>query len=471
MIVIFGGTGDLAKKKLMPALYRLYTEGKLKEVLPIVGVGRRELDDEGYHNLLGIPKYAKERSSFGSVVRYYQMDLKSADVSAFADYLQGDKNRIFYLALPPDLFRDAVDILAGCNIMKSAGFQRVIFEKPFGHDLKSATRLNSYISKVFSEEQTYRVDHYLGKELVQTVLVLRFANSIFHEIWNNRFIDNVQITVAEDSGVGKRAAYYDNSGALRDMVQNHMMQVLCLAAMEAPLSIAADDIRDAKVELLRSIEEPKASEIVLGQYGPGNIDGKKARGYRQEEGIDEGSLTETFAAMKIMVENKRWKGVPFYLRTGKRMPERMAQIDVCLKDVSCRLFCRDEMHPSPNQVTIRIQPHDGIGITFNTKRPGGGMDITPVSVDFCHKCEFGAEMPEAYEVLLEDVIRGDQTLFTRWDEVRESWKLVDKIRAKSEKQKKGFPNYKTGTPGPEQAEELLSNDGREWLAKDPGHGH
>ncbi|MFH1848718.1 MAG: glucose-6-phosphate dehydrogenase [archaeon] len=430
-MIIFGATGDLAKKKLLPALHSLHGKGIR---LPVQCVGRRRISRERYLDFMGIRGYD---AGFLSQISYHRMDLE--------DPIRGGirEDNLFYYALSPDLFERAVEVtrkLAGPD-------KRVVFEKPFGHDLASARRLNKCIGKVFSEDEIYRIDHYLGKELVQNILVFRFANSIFEQIWNRNFIDHIQITMAESIGVESRAEYYDNAGAVRDMLQNHVLQVVSLAAMEPPKSMKADDIRDEKARLLRKVA---ITDVVLGQYGPGLIDGKRVGSYLDDIGHKSG--TETFVSAQLNIDNKRWKGVPFFVRTGKRIAKRGGEINIVLKDVSCTLFSTG-CGSLPNIITIRIQPDEGISILFNAKTPQGRLE--QVKMDFCHRCRFGENTPEAYEVLLTEIIKGDQTQFTRWDCVEASWKLIDPFLGRGK-----LHIYRAGSQGPQSS---VLREGRKWI--------
>lgn len=475
MIIIFGATGDLTKRKLIPAFYNLYTKEVITGKMPIVCVARRIITQDQFVGLLNlkefIPQVNQERlAQFLKQIYYYPLDLQeSKNHPGFKEYINKvDKrhnckgNRIFYLALPPNLFEPAVDIVKSNNLLKGKGWKRVVFEKPFGYDLVSARELNKRIYSAFKEDDIYRIDHYLGKELVQNILVLRFANSIFEQIWNNKFVDHVQITIAEKIGVETRGAYYDKAGAVRDMVQNHLLQILSLASMEPPQSLHADHIRDEKVKVFKALQKIKADEIVIGQYGEGVIDGKKVLPYRKERLVSPDSETETYAALKVRINNKRWKGVPFYVRTGKRLAARYAQIDLVLKDVSCKLFFKQEPGALPNVITIRIQPDEGIAIKFNAKYPGYEMKLHPATMEFCHPCKFEMNTPEAYETLVYEIMLGDQTLFTRWNGVEASWKYIDPVIKIAKNRKKEFPNYRAGSFGPEEADRLLKQDGRQW---------
>lgn len=473
MMVLFGATGDLTKRKLMPALFRLYQKGFLNKSTPIACIGRRPISRSEFMELLNMSKFIPEalkKPSFLKLIHYHQIDFESKSHSEFIKFTKSLEskynctgNKIFYLAMPPTLFGPTIHILDESGILKGKGWKRVVFEKPFGRDLKSARALNKQVSSVFKEEQIYRIDHYLGKELVQNIMVFRFANSIFEQIWSRKFIDHVQITIAETDGVGSRAGYYEKSGAIRDMLQNHALQVLAMIAMESPLTINADDIRDMKVQVMKALRPLDKNDLVLGQYSDGVIEKKKVKGYRKEPNVNPKSNIETYSALKLHIDNPRWQGVPFFIRSGKRMASKYAEVNLILKDVTCNLFCTEEVVESPNIITIRIQPNEGIAIKFNSKFPGAGVKIHPVVMDFCHTCLFGLNTPEAYETLLHEIMTGDQTLFTRWDEVEYSWRYVDPILKLADNLRKKIPKYKSGTFGPKQADELLRRNDRSWL--------
>ena len=475
IIVVFGATGDLTKRKLIPALYSLYAKEIIGDKVPIVCVARRLIARDEFVELLNPEKFIPQAnqkclSQFLKQVYYYPMDLQSNMVdSRFAKFISNiDRahhckgNKILYFALPPNLFEPTVAILRSTNLLNSEGWKRVVFEKPFGYDLSSARELNKCISSLFGEDDIYRIDHYLGKEAVQNILALRFANSIFEEIWNNRFIDHVQITVAEKIGIGGRGTYYERAGAIRDMVQNHLLQVLSLTSMEPPKSLDPEYFRDEKVKVFRSFQRIKPAEVVIGQYDKGLIDNRKVLPYLREMHISPDSKTETYAALKVHINNKRWKGVPFYLRTGKRLAVSYAEIDLVLKHVPNKLFSKQESGPAPNVITIRIQPDEGIVIRFNAKYPGHGMKLQPANMEFCHPSQFYVNSPQAYETLLHEIILGDQTLFTRWDGIEASWKYTDSILQITGKKKKEFPNYEAGSLGPEEADKLIKRDARQW---------
>lgn len=481
IIIIFGVTGDLTKRKLIPALYKLYEKGILKENTPIVSVARRNLPKSEFVRLLDINQFIphadkKILREFLKRMYYFPLNFQSENLSGFTAFINKIEeeykckgNKIFYLATPQDLFEQIVGIIKSAGLLKGSGWKKVVFEKPFGYDLASARKLNSYISSVFSEKEIYRIDHYLAKELVQNILVFRFANSVFEQIWNNKFVDHVQITIAEKLGVETRGIYYDKAGAVRDIVQNHLLQVLSLSAMEPPKSMNADDIRDEKFKVLRALQKVSPDEVVIGQYGSGIIDGKEVLPYLKELNVPPESETETFAALKIYINNKRWEGVPFYVRTGKRLAKSYAEINLILKDVASHLFRESSIFKYPNIITIRIQPDEGIVIKFNAKYPGPKINLHPVIMEYCHHCLFALNTPEAYETLLQQIIIGDQTLFTRWDGVEESWKFIDFVLDIVKNKKKNFPNYKAGSFGPKEADDMLKKDEREWcLPKDIG---
>jgi glucose-6-phosphate 1-dehydrogenase len=471
MIIIFGATGDLTKRKLIPALYNLYSKNQLKNI-PIVCIARKKITKDRFISTLNINQFIPKKNNkilkgFLKKLHYFSFNLeKDNDYKNLNNYLSKVKeihrcsnNKIFYLALSPNLFKKSIDVIKSAKLLK--GNNKVVFEKPFGNNLQSAKDLNKKISSVFKERNIYRIDHYLGKELVQNILVFRFANPIYEQIWNNKFIDNVQITVSEKIGVETRGNYYDKYGAIKDMVQNHLLQILALAAMESPQSLDAKHIRNEKVKILSELQKPKPSDIVTAQYESGTLDGKRVLAYKKELNIPRNSKTETFAAIKTFINNKRWKGTPFYLRTGKHLKSRFAEINLVLKDTSCKLFSKKELCDLPNVINFRIQPDEGIAIKFNAKYPGYQIKLHPVTMEFCHHCEFGINSPEAYETLIHEILKGDQTLFTRWDGVEASWKFVDNI-IKTIKNKTPLP-YKPGTYGPSQSDTLLKKDGKVWI--------
>ncbi|MFV9509951.1 glucose-6-phosphate dehydrogenase [Tepidibacillus sp. LV47] len=484
IFVIFGGTGDLTYRKLIPALYNLHHENQLPEHFAVVSIGRRDKTSEQYRNELvdsvkqfsRFPFIEEVWKTLGERLYYEQFDF-SQDVGYYhlKEFLQQldqkyqtNGNRIYYLAVAPEYFGFIAEKLKIHGLVENQrSWQRVVIEKPFGRDLLSARELNQQMIQVFTEENTYRIDHYLGKEMLQNIMVIRFANALFEPIWNHRYIDHIQISSSETVGVENRGGYYEKAGALRDMIQNHMLQLLTLTAMEPPINLKTESIRDEKVKVLRSIEEfTKETAIkntVRGQYGPGMIKGKKVPGYREEERVSPTSTTETFAALKLHINNFRWSGVPFYIRTGKRMPAKSTEVIVQFKQLEHTLYFKEyKDNLMPNLLVIRIQPLEGIYLQFNAKQPGTKNHIVPVKMDFCQNCQVGTNSPEAYERLIYDVMRGDSTLFTRWDEVEYSWKLVDTIAEVWQNQPIDFPNYPSGTWGPKEADELLHRDRRRW---------
>jgi len=479
VLIIFGATGDLTNRKLLPALYKLEFENLLHKDSKIIAFARKSKDNEQFRkeSLKAIKNFSKFKvdskvwKRLADKIYYHKSEFQ--DIKGFNRLKQLIKkicsktagcNKVFYLAAPPSFFDGINNNIKKSGLAVSSGWNRVVFEKPFGHDLKSAEKLNDAITNTFNENQIYRIDHYLGKELVQNLLVLRFANSIFDPIWNKKYIDHVQITVAEDLGIETRGNYYEKSGALKDIVQNHMMQLVALTAMEPPVRLDADDIRDEKIKVLRSIRTFTTKEVrniaVNGQYGSGEINGRSVNAYRKEEKVDKKSNTETFVALKLNIDNWRWAGVPFYLRTGKRLKERVAEINIVFKQNPGILFNKHVKDIEPNMLIVRIQPEEGISMQFSAKIPGKKMIVDNVRMDFCHECKFGPNTPDAYERLLYDIIIGDQTLFTGWDMVEHSWKIVDKISKAWENEK--VTSYKAGSWGPKESDKLIEKDGRMW---------
>jgi glucose-6-phosphate 1-dehydrogenase len=475
-IVIFGGGGDLAHRKLLPALYNLHVDGMLAPNTAIVGVGRSDVSDDAYRAFArdGVTQFSRRPideakwTAFAACLFAFNAPIDGergfAPLGARLDIIEHERglagDRIYYLAIPPSLFAPTVKQIDASHFVKPGDqpFSRIIIEKPIGHDLQSACAINDEIASVFKEKQIYRIDHYLGKETVQNILVLRFANSIFEPLMNHRHVDHVQITVAEEEGVGTRAGYYEQAGALRDMVQNHLLQLLSLIAMEPPYSLDADVIRDEKLEVLQSLRPMDAVSIdastVRGQYS----------GYRQEKGVDAQSRTETYVALQAFIDNWRWSGVPFFLRTGKRLPNRASEISVFLKDVPPILFNADPNHRlPPNILAIRIQPDEGFSLTISSKEPGPHVKVDPVKMDFHYGSVFGASSPEAYERLLLDVITGDPTLFMRRDAVEAAWRWVMPILDRWASQTDSpLPTYAPGDWGPAEADALIQATGRKW---------
>jgi glucose-6-phosphate 1-dehydrogenase len=489
-LVIFGGAGDLARRKLLPALYNLHVDGHLPSAFAIVGAARTDLNDETYRAMAreAVERHSRREidarrwQSFAAMLFFCGLDLQAPNafprLGARLDTIEHERglpgSRVYYLAVPPALFGPTVEALAR-SVAPPGGdrFTRIIVEKPIGHDLASAEAINNTIADVFDERQVFRIDHYLGKETVQNILVLRFANSFFEPLFNHKYVDHVQITVAECDGIGGRAGYYDNAGALRDMVQNHLLQLLTLVGMEAPFSLDADVVRDEKLEViqaLRPIEgEQVDGQVVRGQYTAGVIGGTDVAAYRAESGVRADSRTETFIALEAFVDTWRWAGVPFFLRTGKRLPQRASEIALYLKAVPPILFNKGPGAPlQPNALVIRIQPDEGFALWIMSKVPGARLRIRPVDMDFSYAAVFGKSSPEAYERLLLDVLAGDTTLFMRRDMVEASWAWIMPILQRwTERPEPEVPTYRGGTWGPREADELLARTGRRWRTPAP----
>jgi glucose-6-phosphate 1-dehydrogenase len=477
-MVIFGASGDLTKRKLFPALYSLAFRQLLPEQFAVLGVARTEETDDAFRERMKAAVQEFGRDEFRDDVwerlaagmRYVTADFmdKEALFDSVTKVLVGlDEergiagNRVCYLAVPPDVIEPIVEGLG--TRPSREGWTRVIVEKPFGHDLASALELNDILHEYFEESQIYRIDHYLGKETVQNMLALRFANGIFEPLWNRLIIDHVQITVAESIGIEARAGYYEKAGAIRDILQNHLLQLVALTAMEPPIDFTSDSVRNEKVKVLKSLSTPGPRDLVRGQYGRGYVEGEEVPGYREEPGVDPNSMTETYVAAKLFVDNWRWAGTPFYVRTGKRLARRETTIAIEFKRAPHPPF--EELAAEglrPNVLLINIQPDEGVSLAIGAKVPGQGLQIRTVHMDFLYGGAFRTDMPEAYERLLLDCMRGDSTLFTREDEVVEQWKLVDAIVAAWQRDRPSFPNYAAGTWGPPTAEELLQRDGRAW---------
>ena len=485
-VVIFGASGDLTFRKLIPAIYNIAADGDLPAALNVVGFARREKTDAEFRAELeaNARKFSRQGvndelwKSFADRLFYHRSEFGDLNgyktLGAKLDRLDAERNtrgnRLFYLSVAPGEFPGILQKLAetGLNKAKPGAWTRVIVEKPFGKNLESAQALNQVVNDVFREQDTFRIDHYLGKETAQNIMVLRFANAIFEPIWNQRYIDHVQITGAEPLGVEGRGPYYETAGALRDMVQNHLLQLLSLVAMEPPVELSADAIRDEKVKVIRSLRpltpEDVARDVIRGQYSAGAIGGKEVIGYRQEERVNPQSMTETYVALKAHVDNWRWAGVPFYVRFGKRLAKGGTEIAVQFKDVPGVLFNR-EPKVGPNVLVIRIQPDEGISLRIQAKLPGAAVRIEPVKMDFAYGTSFGKASPEAYERLLLDAMSGDATLFARRDEVEHAWEFVDRIE-NAWHHPDGEPpplcTYPSGSWGPPEADALLERDGRAW---------
>ncbi|MBB6632932.1 glucose-6-phosphate dehydrogenase [Cohnella thailandensis] len=481
---IFGATGDLARRKLFPALYSLYREGKLGERFAVVGLARRPRTHEQFREdvLESIREFCRYKAEEGQAWRefadrfsYQSLDIGNVEgmralkenTEELESRYEIRGNRLFYLALAPELFGTVSRNLRDGGMLDSEGWHRLVIEKPFGYDYPSAERLNEEIRHVFQENEVFRIDHYLGKEMVQNIEVLRFANAFFEPLWNSNHISNVQITLSETVGVEERGAYYNKSGALRDMVQNHMLQMLTMIAMEPPSRLDPEDIRDEKVKVLRSIRgfgsgEEVRRRVVRAQYTEGISRGEPIKGYREEDSVPSDSQTETFFAARLFVDNFRWAGVPFYVRTGKRLPVKSTEIVVEFKNVPPGVLFATKQELRPNLLVIRVNPMEGIYIKINAKKPGNEMTVQPVAMEFCQSCQIGINTPEAYERLIYDASRGDHTYFTRWDELAVAWKLVDPIAAAWAGSGDGLAFYPAGSWGPEEAERLLAEDGYFW---------
>ncbi|HEX8795183.1 MAG TPA: glucose-6-phosphate dehydrogenase [Polyangiaceae bacterium] len=490
-VVIFGASGDLTRRKLMPALYNLAASRLLPGGFAVVGVARREKTDEAFRAEMreAVAAFSRRKPVDASLWADFERGLSyvrgSADARATYESLRAQLeridaergtrgNRLFYLAVPPAEFGPIVDGLREAHLVAPPGgersggpWTRVVFEKPFGHDLASARALNDDVAAAFDESQVFRIDHYLGKETVQNLLVFRFANSLFEPVWGRGHVDHVQITVAEDIGVEGRGRFYEQTGVTRDIVENHLMQLLCLTAMEPPISLAADAVRDEKVKVLRSLRKMERAEVgrdvVRGQYGRGVVRGEEVHAYREEPDVAPDSRIETYVAMRCFVDNWRWSGVPFYVRAGKRLARRVTEIAVVFREVPHALFHAQDGGIAPDVLSVRIQPDEGIALRFISKEPGQQTILRDVAMDFRYGTAFGSNTPEAYERLLLDAMRGEATLFTRRDEVEEQWSYIDRVfDAWAADGYPPPPTYAAGTWGPEQADDLLARDGRRW---------
>ncbi|MBU9713415.1 glucose-6-phosphate dehydrogenase [Evansella tamaricis] len=480
-IVIFGATGDLAKRKLFPSIFNLYRKGNISEEFAVVGVARRPWTNEVLREKVCeavTDVFDVEQDKLDRFVNHF--NYLPFDVTGKESYhelkkqltqLEGDYNipgnRIFYMAMAPEFFGTIASNLKSEGVTEANGWTRLVIEKPFGHDLSSAKKLNEDIREAFNEDDIYRIDHYLGKEMVQNIEVIRFANAMFEPLWNNRYISNIQITSSEALGVEDRGGYYETSGALRDMVQNHMLQMVSLLAMDPPIRLSTDEIRSEKIKVLRALRMVNGEEVdnyfVRGQYGPGIIRGNEVPGYRSEKNVDPNSKTETFVAGKLLIDNHRWAGVPFYIRTGKRMGLKSTKIVIQFKELPLNLyFNKNQKKIHPNILIIHIQPDEGISLVLNGKKVGPSGETTPVQLDYSNDGIDTVNTPEAYERLLLDCMLGDAANFTHWDEVELSWTYVDEISKGWVTSTKQIPLYDSGSMGPKEADDLLGKDGFQW---------
>lgn len=484
-LVIFGATGDLTRRKLVPALYNLAADGNLPSSLAVVCFARREKTDKGFREELGeaVRKFSRRPVNeelwrrFAANIFYHRSSFHDArgyeslarELDAIDARLGTRGNRLFYLASSPTEFDVILENLraGGLSHAKPGAWSRLIVEKPFGTDLPSACRLNAAVDAAFPERDTFRIDHYLGKETAQNIMVLRFANTVFEALWNRRYVENVQITASEPLGVESRAGYYENSGALRDMVQNHLLQLLCLTAMEPPIDLGADAVRNEKVKVMQALRpltgQAVAENVVRAQYTAGFVDGREVAAYRAEPGVAPESTTETYVALRLHIDNWRWAGVPFFMRVGKRLPKSGTEIAIQFRGTPPVLFNRQSQMQEPNVLVVRIQPDEGISFRMAAKMPGALLRLEPVKMDFHYGTSFGKATPEAYERLLLDAMSGDATLFARRDEVEQAWEFVDGIRAAwNDGEAPRLDFYPAGSWGPREAEELLAQDGAVW---------
>ena len=487
IITIFGGSGDLTWRKLMPAFYNLYLDGWMPKKFSVIALGRNEISRAAFLKRLkeGVDKFSRKGKSkktewdvFAKNIEYKAGDFTQPaiyntlkkQIEDFEKKSSEPVSKIFYLAVPPQFFESIAKQIGKAGLSADKLLSRLVVEKPFGTDLESANKLNNSLLKIFDECQIYRIDHYLGKETVQNIMAFRFANALFEPIWNRNFIDHVQITVAEKIGIENRGNYYEHSGVLRDMIQNHLLQLLCLIAMEPPVSFNADEVRNKKVDVLHAIRKIKKEDVhsyaVRGQYDEGWVEGKKVKGYRQEKDVAKDSNTETFAAIKFYIDNWRWNNVPFYVRSGKRMQDSISVITIQFKPVPHQSFPEEAIeHWQPNMIILNIQPDMGIRLRFQAKRPGLNMQLNPVDMLFNYST-YKTGSPEAYETLLLDVITGDATLFMRGDQVKAAWEVVMPILSNWHSHVSvNFPNYPAGTQGPEAAESMIAKYGNSWVAQ------
>ncbi|MDR1013234.1 MAG: glucose-6-phosphate dehydrogenase [Lactobacillales bacterium] len=480
LFTIFGATGDLAKRKLYPSLFRLYKKKELHKYFAVIGTARRPWTNDFYRQIViesisGLIENEEQATHFVSHFYYQSHDVRDTKRYTILKKLgeklketyQTNDNQIFYLAMAPQFFGNIVSHLKSQHILIGKGFERLIIEKPFGSNLKTATILNKGITGSFLEKDIFRIDHYLGKEMIQNISAVRFGNLIFEALWNKKYIDNIQITFAESISIKNRTEYYEASGALRDMVQNHILQVLSLLAMEAPKRFEEKEIRQEKVKALQAIrkyrEEEALKNFIPGQYTSGDFDGEHFLGYREESGIAKDSTTETFVAGKFFIDNKRWQGVPFYVRTGKRLTEKGTRINIIFKKVVENLFNKQSNSmTSPNVLTIYIQPTEGFSLLLNGKEVGKGFKLAPLKLQYRHDATILSNSSEAYEKLILDVLNGERANFSHWDEVARSWELIDIIRNAWDNNPKAIPTYKARTMGPHEAFTLLEENDRYW---------
>lgn len=483
-LAIFGANGDLTRRKLLPALYRLAYDRRLAPAFAIIGNSRTRLSDDEFRQrmrtameefLTGTPLDETLWASFAAGLHYVPGDLNDpgtyraigARLEEIDRQQQIGGNVLFYLSTQPSQYEHAAQGIGAAGLHRGSGWRRLVVEKPFGHDLESSRVLNRELQNVFSERDIYRIDHYLGKETVQNIIAFRFGNGIFEPVWNRRYVNHVQITAAESIGVEGRGAYYQEAGALRDMIQNHLLQLMATIAMEPPATFEPDSVRDERAKLLRSIRIPRPEEVgeiaVAGQYGHGRIGGEDLPGFREEPGVSAGAQTATYAAVTLFVENWRWAGVPFYLRSGKRLPKRVTDIAVEFNQAPLALFGEGSAAAVfPNLMIVRIQPEEGISLRFQSKQPGSGMTLRPVTMDFNYGSSFGVRSPSAYETLLLDAMAGDATLYSRQDMVDASWRVVQPILDVWEKTPQDFPDYAAGSWGPKAADQMLARRGHRW---------
>jgi len=486
VFVLFGASGDLAHRKILPSLFSLHMDGLLPEYFVLIGIGRHDVSDsnlaDGYLDTVKqhLPRTIDEEKwrEFAANISYLKGDYGDENTynaleERIRDHqkkLRGSADTVFYLSTPPTVFALIAKSLGNAGLASPANRSRIVVEKPLGNSLSGFREINSVMRKHFEESQIFRIDHYLGKETVQNILAMRFANPIFEPIWNRQFIDHVAITVAEGDGVGRRGGYYEEAGALRDMVQNHLIQLMCLTAMEPPIAYDADDIRGKKMDVLHALRDIPMHSIseyaARGQYGQGWVSSEQAKAYRQEDGVDPESDVETFAALKAYIDNWRWQDVPFYMRTGKRLTHTVSEISIRFRAVPhCAFPLCDGLNMQPTRLVIQIQPKEGIFFKFMAKEPGYAMNLQPVMMRFSYQEEFDIRIPDAYETLLRDVMLGDTTLFMRADQVEAAWRFITPILDHWEQSRPmDFPNYSAGLWGPEEAEALIARDGRSWIS-------